>query len=346
MQGRAVRGVDGRIRLSQHSGTSIYIQLADQLKYLIGTGEFGPGTRLPAARHLAANLQINRNTVLSAYALLAEEGYVSGRRGGGTVVVGARATKVAANHFSPELLALVDHLVERAAAMGLTPEQMAALVVSHARINDPVATLQVCFVECNPHSLEHYVGQIKREFDVTVVPMLLRDLGSAAQRGDLTSTDCIISTFFHLSEVRRILQERRVEAELFAIAVRPHLSMLDQLERLPRGSAVGVAYLGDDEFAAERLQRMSEAVEHVGLRHVHVKSLLLPVTPAPAAFDSLDALVVRPDNIAAVRSAIPRGLRVIEFLNEMDAASREFLREVLNDLRARRAETPRPVAGE
>jgi GntR family transcriptional regulator len=336
---RAVRGVDSRIRLNQDSGTSIYIQLADQLKYLIGTGGFGPGTRLPAARHLASNLQINRNTVLSAYALLAEEGYVSGHRGGGTVVVSARATRVAEDHFNPELLALVDHLVERAATMGLTPDQMGALVASHARMTEPVV-LRVSFVECNPHSLEHYVSQIKREFDVTVVPVLLRDLGAAAEGGELATADCIISTFFHLSEVRRTLQECGVKIELFAIAVRPHLSMLDQLERLPHGSTVGIAYLGDDEFALDRLLRMTEAIEHVGLRHVQVKSLLLHAAPEPAAFGGVDALVVRPDNIAGVRSAIPRGLRVIEFVNEMDGASREFLREVLNDLRARRTAIP------
>src|SRR5215207_4932020 len=227
------RAVGGRIRLNQHSGTPIYIQLADQLKYLIGTQEFGPGTRLPAARHLAANLQINRNTVLSAYALLAEEGYVAGRRGGGTVVAGAPTSGTSENHFRPELLALVDRLVERAAAAGLSPDDMAALVAAHARITNRAAVLRVCFVECNPHSLDHYVAQIEREFEVQVMPVLLRDLGQAAERGQLAEADCIVSTFFHLSEVRRTLLGLAIDAELLAIAVRPHLSVLDQLERLP-----------------------------------------------------------------------------------------------------------------
>ena len=75
--GRAVVAWAGRIRLSQQSGTPVYIQLADQLKYLIGTGELPPGTRLPSARRLSSNLYINRNTVLSAYAILAAESYVA-----------------------------------------------------------------------------------------------------------------------------------------------------------------------------------------------------------------------------------------------------------------------------
>src|SRR5437879_2620987 len=77
----ASRGLGGRIRLSQHSGTPVYIQLADQLKYLIGIGELPPGSRLPSARLLSSNLNINRNTVLSAYAILAAESFVVGHRG-------------------------------------------------------------------------------------------------------------------------------------------------------------------------------------------------------------------------------------------------------------------------
>src|SRR3954471_10989687 len=81
------RGLSGRIRLNQQSGTPVYMQLADQLKYLIGIGELPPGSRLPSARLLSSNLNINRNTVLSAYAMLAAESLVAGQRGGGTVVL-------------------------------------------------------------------------------------------------------------------------------------------------------------------------------------------------------------------------------------------------------------------
>ena len=58
----------------------------------------------------------------------------------------------------------------RSAAVGLSPDDMAAVVSAHARMMQPVAALRVCFVECNPHSLDHYVAQIEREFDVQVVP--------------------------------------------------------------------------------------------------------------------------------------------------------------------------------
>src|SRR5215470_13131514 len=100
----ASRGLGSRIRLSQHSGTPVYIQLADQLKYLIGIGELPPGARLPSARLLSSNLNINRNTVLSAYAMLAAESLVTGHRGGGTLVATPPAEKTDArtSQFNPD----------------------------------------------------------------------------------------------------------------------------------------------------------------------------------------------------------------------------------------------------
>src|SRR5437773_3440068 len=116
----ATRRLDGRIRLSQQSGTPVYIQLADQLKYLIGIGELPPGSRLPSARLLSSNLNINRNTVLSAYAILAAESLVVGHRGGGTRVATPRAdnTKEQTSQFNPELLALIDGLVAKGSSLG------------------------------------------------------------------------------------------------------------------------------------------------------------------------------------------------------------------------------------
>src|SRR5689334_6525001 len=143
----ASRGLGARIRLSQQSGTPVYIQLADQLKYLIGIGELPPGSRLPSARLLSSNLNINRNTVLSAYAILATESLVTGRRGGGTLVATPPAEKTEAqtSHFNPELLDLIDGLVAKGASLGLSPDEIAALVASHARINASAARLHVAF---------------------------------------------------------------------------------------------------------------------------------------------------------------------------------------------------------
>lgn len=63
-----------------------YLQLARALKQAILDGRCAPGSRLPATRALARELDISRNTALAAYALLSEEGLIEGRSGSGCYV--------------------------------------------------------------------------------------------------------------------------------------------------------------------------------------------------------------------------------------------------------------------
>ncbi len=331
-------GLAQRIRLSRRGHMPVYLQLADQLRYLIGTAEFGIGAHLPPARQLAQNLSINRNTVLSAYSKLAEEGLIETRRGGGTVVVARSAQRSDGpdSRLDPELVSAIESLVQKARGLELDADELGAIVSSRARLADHRAHPRVAFVECNPQSLDHLGGSIEREFGVTVVPLLLDDFPAVAKNGKLDDVDCVVSTFFHLSEVRRALRDR-YDRELFAIGVRPHLSVLDELARLRRGSTVAVAYFGDpdDRYAADRLRRMTEAIEQAHIKGLRVRPLLLEAATDRSVFTGIDALVVRPENIAGVAPRIPRAIKMIEFLNDLDAASKQFLREVFADLPSR-----------
>nr|WP_246305079.1 PLP-dependent aminotransferase family protein [Nocardioides thalensis] len=60
--------------------------LEEALRAAITDGRLAPDTRLPAARSLAADLGISRNTVADVYAQLAAEGWLTARVGAGTWV--------------------------------------------------------------------------------------------------------------------------------------------------------------------------------------------------------------------------------------------------------------------
>src|SRR5262249_8281442 len=55
----------------------------------IRDGLIAPGTRLPATRELARELSVSRGVAVEAYAQLTAEGYLTTRRGAGTVVADA-----------------------------------------------------------------------------------------------------------------------------------------------------------------------------------------------------------------------------------------------------------------
>jgi GntR family transcriptional regulator len=72
----------------------IYVQIMDEVRRLIVTGELSPDDPLPSVRQLAADLRLNHNTIVQAYRELEREGIVYVRRGQGTFVAAQRAPQV------------------------------------------------------------------------------------------------------------------------------------------------------------------------------------------------------------------------------------------------------------
>lgn len=73
------------IILDNDSATPIYIQIYEQLKEKIISGEILEGDKLTSTRRLSSELNVSRNTVENAYMQLSSEGYVSSKAGSGFV---------------------------------------------------------------------------------------------------------------------------------------------------------------------------------------------------------------------------------------------------------------------
>ncbi len=74
------------IRLSKSNPTPLYIQLACELSKLIQMNILTSGMKLPTIRSLSSQLCINRDTVVSAYKLLENQGLVESYIGKGTYI--------------------------------------------------------------------------------------------------------------------------------------------------------------------------------------------------------------------------------------------------------------------
>lgn len=68
------------------SGLPVWIQVKNRIAYLIGSGAYVPGDRLPTVRALAAELNVNYHTVNKVYTSLEHDGYISSKRGRGAFV--------------------------------------------------------------------------------------------------------------------------------------------------------------------------------------------------------------------------------------------------------------------
>jgi DNA-binding transcriptional regulator YhcF (GntR family) len=92
------------VKVHKDDPTDLYQQVAAEIRRAIADGEATPGDRLPPAKDLAAELDVNTNTVLRALRLLRDEGLLEFRRGRGISVAGT-AERGAVVHRAKELIA-------------------------------------------------------------------------------------------------------------------------------------------------------------------------------------------------------------------------------------------------
>ena len=74
------------IHISLDDGVPIYLQIVNQVRYLVASGRLASGEQLPPVRKLAGQLLVNPNTVARAYRELESARVLSTRRGAGVYV--------------------------------------------------------------------------------------------------------------------------------------------------------------------------------------------------------------------------------------------------------------------
>lgn len=94
------------LQLQPESHVPLYIQIRDQLRALVHSGDLRTGDRIPASRELAAHLGVHRTTVANAYAELEAEGLIQGHVGRGTFICRVAASGSDLPKLAPPLPAI------------------------------------------------------------------------------------------------------------------------------------------------------------------------------------------------------------------------------------------------
>lgn len=124
---RSTMGVLESFAIDHSSGLPVWIQIKNRIAYLIVSGAFVPGDRLPTVRALAVDLDISYNTVNRAYMDLEREGYISTRKGRGTFV--AERHDLGAHTASDSPIELViDDMIRVCSNAGLADDDIVAMV--------------------------------------------------------------------------------------------------------------------------------------------------------------------------------------------------------------------------
>jgi len=300
--------------VSSHSDVPIYRQIVAQLSFMIETGDLEVGQTLPSARLLADNLHINRNTVARAYAELSELGLVEGRGRGGTAVVGQRASREESG-ARDRAMAILEAAARECIGLGLSAAEIQALVMNLAmRAEGDV--LKVSFVECNADRAKYFASELEGHLGLKVTPLVLGEFEAEDEHPDL-----VLTTFFHLAEVRSLL--RRPRTDVVGIVVAPHVQTLVQIASVPKSRTVGIWYSTEDQAVSIR-----DSLSQSGISNIKV----LEGTRDADLADT--DLVVIPSEMPELKAQLEGRVRVIEFGNVLDAASIRMVSDVVRDMQS------------
>jgi len=116
-----------QLHISAHDGVPIYLQIVNQVKYLVASGRLEQGEELPPIRTLAEQLLINPNTVARAYRELELAGIVTKRRTAGTFVADA-TSRLARRERLKIITVRIDALLAEARQMNIDLETLVELL--------------------------------------------------------------------------------------------------------------------------------------------------------------------------------------------------------------------------
>lgn len=310
------------IRLNSVTGVPVFRQIVEQIAYMIETGQLNDGDRLPSSRMLADNLHVNRNTVARAYGELGKRGLVrrQGRHGMVVQDAGPARDRMAAREAAHEVLAAA---VSRCLELGLPPEEIASLAYQRG-LHAQQSEVQLVFVECNGERAETFAAELGEALAASIAPLVLGEIEAA----DIASADLVVTTFFHLAEVRRIVRDAVPQnpPEVLGIVVGPHLKTLVRLSQIPPGHRIGIFYT--TEHQAELIR---QSLEDAGVAAIDVIS-----GPGDPAIDGCD-LVIVPSEDPKLGAQIEGRVPLLEFGNVLDAGSTRIVAEVVDEVRERKS---------
>jgi GntR family transcriptional regulator len=112
-----------RITIDINAAAPVFAQLMEQIRSAVQGGELRPGTPLPAIRQLAADLQINPNTVAKSYALLERDGVIETRGRAGSFVH-REGRKHARVNLAAQAVTVLADAITRLRDTGLTDSEI------------------------------------------------------------------------------------------------------------------------------------------------------------------------------------------------------------------------------
>ena len=116
------------IQIDFRAGSPIYIQIVEQIRQQVASGELKPNDQLPTVRQLASELRVNFNTIARAYRILDEAGLISTQQGRGTYIASRLGEGQVQKMRLDKLRAMLGQVIREARVLGYGREEIEQIV--------------------------------------------------------------------------------------------------------------------------------------------------------------------------------------------------------------------------
>jgi DNA-binding transcriptional regulator YhcF (GntR family) len=316
-----------KLSVDKQSRVPLYLQLRDSVKYYISTGEIQSNQRLPTVNGLARELGVNFETVRKAYKELEREGLLSSKRGLGTFVIGHEVPKAALSPGNQPKSAWMDAIkqaVNQLLQLGMDPDEIKrSLEEIRAQAVLENQKRYVLFAECNTLQANEISRELRRHLPLEVRPVLIKDLPQLLKNRAKIDAQlaAVVTTGFHLNEVRASLRDHPVRIEFVITNMSPETR--HKIEAFSKKSRF--AFICRD---AESIGLYKDTLK----ADLRLESDLLCCTvkekaKLDAVLRSSDVLLVSPGAYNRVRKLAPPKLPVFNVIDRVDPVSLRIARE-------------------
>ncbi|MCL5951555.1 MAG: GntR family transcriptional regulator [Chloroflexi bacterium] len=307
------------IHVDRERGAPVYLQIVEQVKFLIETDVLQPGEKLPTAQALARQVGVHINTVARAYAQLASSGYIVSKYGSGTYVELTRKDSEAFQSRR-KLRSIVEKALQDVQAMGYSGDEFLNTAEIVVQTFAAIARRRAAFVECHEAWLNEVAQKLGDELDMDVEPFLLGKLQTDPQlQHRLRQREVVITMISHVEDVQQLLKDGR---KVYSIVLYPSVEVVKRIASL-RARRIGVL------FAEDVVQRLAKSFQGLGLQ-TELEAIPLSDDNALAKLArGYDALLIA----SADRNRFPEELagKIIEIQTTLARESVDLLKRDLVD---------------
>jgi DNA-binding transcriptional regulator YhcF (GntR family) len=223
------------IILAKNHSLGIKDQIKRQIRNMVKSGRLVSGQMLPSAKDMAILLNVNRNTVASAYRELVTEGSLETIKGSGTFV---KAGKI--SQRTNELVGIFDKAFQKAMSSGFNREEISEFLLTYiaTHLENPQGQT-VLVVECNQEAMEHISSTLRQELAVQTKGLLIHEIEQTPSLFDelLPEVDLIVCGFNHIEELKKAVS--KIPVEIVAVMLKPETRIINELFQLSPGTHVG-----------------------------------------------------------------------------------------------------------